>query len=65
MNFPYFDLTMNLVEKDKWNVQDKDKGIFDLPVAYLNYDFDKKLWYDKNDKYSRIINKKIKSYGIY
>ena len=21
---PYFDLTMNLVEKDKWNVQDKD-----------------------------------------
>ena len=62
---PYFDLTMNLVEKDKWNVQDKDKGIFDLPVAYLNYDFDKKLWYDKNDKYSRIINKRIKSYGIY
>ena len=36
---PYFDLTMNLVEKDKWNVQDKDIGIFDLPVAYLNYDF--------------------------
>ena len=35
-------------------------GIFDLPVAYLNYDFDQKLWYDKNDKYSRIINKKIK-----
>lgn len=62
---PYFDLTMNLVEKDKWNVQDKDVGIFDLPVAYLNYDFDQKLWYDKNDKYSRIINKKIKSYGIY
>ena len=62
---PYFDLTMNLVEKDKWNVQDKDEGIFDLPVAYLNFDFDQKLWYDKNDKYSRIINKKIKSYGIY
>ena len=62
---PYFDLTMNLVEKDKWNVKDKDEAIFDLPVAYLNYDFDKKLWYDKNDKYSRIINKKIKSYGIY
>ena len=62
---PYFDLTMNLVEKDKWNVKDKDVGIFDLPVAYLNYDFDQKLWYDKNDKYSRIINKKIKSYGIY
>lgn len=62
---PYFDLTINLVEKDKWNVQDKDKGIFDLPVAYLNYDFKKKLWYDKNDTYSRVINKKIKSYGIY
>jgi len=62
---PYFDLTMNLVEKDKWNVKDKDEGIFDFPVAYLNFDFDKKLWYDKNDKYSRIINKKIKSYGIY
>lgn len=62
---PYFDLTINLVEKDKWNVQDKDEGIFDLPVAYLNYDFKKKMWYDKNDTYSRIINKKIKSYGIY
>jgi hypothetical protein len=62
---PYFDLTMNLVEKDKWDVHDKDEGIFDFPVAYLNYDFEKKLWYDKNDKYSRIINKKIKSYGIY
>ena len=62
---PYFDLTINLVEKDKWNVKDKDEGIFDLPVAYLNFDFVKKLWYDKNDVYSRIINKKIKSYGIY
>ena len=62
---PYFDLTINLVEKDKWNVKDKDEGIFDLPVAYLNFDFEKKLWYDKNDAYSRIINKKIKSYGIY
>ena len=62
---PYFDLTINLVEKDKWNVKDKDEGIFDLPVAYLNFDFVKKLWYDKNDAYSRIINKKIKSYGIY
>ena len=62
---PFFDLTINLVEKDKWNVKDKDEGIFDLPVAYLNFDFEKKLWYDKNDVYSRIINKKIKSYGIY
>ena len=45
----YFDLTIKRVEKDKWNVKDKDEGIFDLPVAYLNFDFEKKLWYDKND----------------
>jgi len=62
---PFFDLTINLVEKRLWNIKDKDLDILDLPVAYLNYDYQKKIWYDKNAKYSRIINKKIKSYGIY
>jgi hypothetical protein len=62
---PFFELTMNLIEKDKWNVIEKDEGIFDLPIAYLFYDFEKKLWYDKNNIQSKIINKKIKSYGIY
>ena len=62
---PFFDLTINLVEKRLWNIKDEDLGILDLPVAYLNYDYKKKIWFDKNAKYSRIINKKIKSYGIY
>lgn len=62
---PFFDLTINLVEKRLWNIKDQDLDILDLPVAYLNYDYKKKIWYDKNAKYSRIINKKIKSYGIY
>ena len=62
---PFFDLTINLVEKRLWNIKDKDLDILDLPVAYLNYDYERKIWYDKNAKYSRIINKKIKSYGIY
>ena len=62
---PFFDLTINLVEKRLWNIKDKDLDILDLPVAYLNYDYKKKIWYDKNAKYSRVINKKIKSYGIY
>ena len=62
---PFFDLTINLVEKGLWNIKESDKDILDYPVAYLNYDYKRKLWYDKNDKYSRVINKKIKSYGIY
>ena len=45
--------------------KENDKDILDYPVAYLNYDYKRKLWYDKNAKYSRVINKKIKSYGIY
>ena len=48
-----------------WNIKENDKDILDYPVAYLNYDYKRKLWYDKNAKYSRVINKKIKSYGIY
>ena len=62
---PFFDLTINLVEKKMWNIKENDKDILDYPVAYLNYDYKRKLWYDKNAKYSRVINKKIKSYGIY
>jgi hypothetical protein len=48
-----------------WNIKENDLDVLDLPVAYLNYDFQKKIWFDKNAKYSRVINKKIKSYGIY
>ena len=62
---PFFDLTINLVEKRLWNIKENDLDVLDLPVAYLNYDFQKKIWFDKNAKYSRVINKKIKSYGIY
>lgn len=62
---PFFDLTMNLVEKNLWEIKDSDLDLLDLPVAYLNYDLERGLWYDKNAAFSRIINKKIKSYGIY
>jgi hypothetical protein len=56
---------MNLVEKNLWEIKDSDLDLLDMPVAYLNYDLEKGLWYDKNAAFSRIINKKIKSYGIY
>ena len=39
---PFFDLTINLVEKRLWNIKENDLDVLDLPVAYLNYDFQKK-----------------------
>lgn len=62
---PYFDLTLNLVELSLFDIKEDDKDLLDLPVAYLNYDSKKGIWFDSNAKYSRIINKKIKGYGIY
>ena len=62
---PYFDLTINLVEVSLFNLKEKDEDLMDLPVGYLNYNSRKGIWFDKNAKYSRIINKKIKGYGIY
>ena len=35
---PTFDLTINLVEKELWNIKEEDEDILDLPVAYLTYD---------------------------
>jgi len=62
---PYFDLTINLVERKIWRIKDEDEDLMDLPVGYLNYDSRKGIWFDRNAKYSRVINKKIKSYGIF
>ena len=62
---PTFDLTINLVEKELWKIKEEDEDILDLPVAYLTYDSRKGIWFDRNQKYSRVINKKMKSFGIY
>ena len=43
----------------------EDEDVFDLLVPYLTYNSKKKMWYDQNSKYNRVINKKIKSLGIY
>ncbi len=64
-SIPFFDLTINLVETDLWKIKEEDEDVLDLPVAYLSYNSKKKMWYDQNSKYSRVINKKIKSFGIY
>ena len=60
-----FDLTINLVEKELWKIKKEDEDILDLPVAYLYYDSLKGIWFDRNQKYSRVINKKMKSFGVY
>ena len=62
---PTFDLTINLVEKELWGIKEEDEDILDLPVAYLTYDSRKEIWFDRNKQYSRVINKKLKSFGIY
>ena len=60
-----FDLTINLVEKELWKINEEDEDILDLPVAYLYYNSQKGIWIDRNQQYSRVINKKMKSFGIY
>ena len=60
-----FDLTINLVEKELWKIKEEDEDILDLPVAYLYYNSQKGIWIDRNQQYSRVINKKMKSFGIY
>lgn len=62
---PYFDLTMNLVDNSLFKIKEQDKDLMDLPVGYLNYNSRKGIWFDRNAKYSRVINKKMKGYGIY
>ena len=64
-SIPLFDLTINLVETDLWQIKEEDEDIFDLLVPYLTYNSKKKMWYYQNSKYNRVINKKIKSLGIY
>lgn len=64
-SIPFFDLTINLVEKGIWNIKEEDEDVLDMPVAYLKYSTKRKVWYDQNAKYTRIINKKIKSLGVF
>ena len=51
--------------KELWKIKEEDEDILDLPVAYLTYDSRKGIWFDRNQQYSRVINKKMKSFGIY
>ena len=62
---PLFDLTINLVEMGVWNIKEQDEDVLDMPVAYIKYNSKRKIWYDQNAKYSRVINKKIKSLGVF
>ena len=61
---PTFDLTINLVEKELWKIKEEDEDILDLPVAYLTYDSRKGIWFDRNQQYSRVINKNEKFWHL-
>lgn len=62
---PFFDLTINLVEYSLFEIHDDDEFLLDIPVGFLNFNSRKGVWFDSNAKYSRVINKKLKGYGIY
>ena len=62
---PYFDLTINLVEMSLFDSKENDTFLLDIPVGFLTYDNNKGVWFDSNAKYSRVINTKLKGYGIY
>ncbi len=62
---PYFDLTINLVEKSLFDSKENDTFLLDVPVGFLTYDSKKGVWFDSNAKYSRVINSKLKAHGIY
>ena len=56
---PFFDLKINLNEISLWNLSEENIDLMDFPVAYIRYNFKKKLFYDSNEKYSRIISKEL------
>jgi len=62
---PYFDLTINLVEMTLFDSNENDTFLLDVPVGFLTFDSKKGVWFDNNAKYSRVINTKLKGYGIY
>ena len=62
---PYFDLTINLVEKSLFNSKENDTFLLDVPIGYLTYDSKNGVWFDSNAKYSRVINSKLKAHGIF
>ncbi len=56
---PFFDLKINLHEKNLWNLSDENLDLMDFPVAFIKYDFKKKVFFDFNKKYSQIISKEL------
>ena len=56
---PFFDLKINVNEIALWNLSEDNLDLMDFPVAYIRYNFKKKLFYDSNEKYSRIISKEL------
>lgn len=56
---PFFDLKINLHEIDLWNLSAENLDLMDFPVAYIKYDFKKKIFFDFNQKYSKIISKEL------
>ena len=56
---PFFDLKINLYEIDLWNLSTENLDLMDFPVAYIKYDFKKKIFFDFNQKYSKIISKEL------
>ena len=56
---PFFDLKINLHQKSLWELSEEDEDIMDFPVGFIKYDKTKKIFYDHNKKYSKIINKEL------
>lgn len=56
---PFFDLKINLHQIDLWNLSADNLDLMDFPVAYIKYDFKKKIFFDFNQKYSKIISKEL------
>ncbi len=56
---PYFDLKINLHQISLWELSEDDEDIMDFPVGFIKYDKTKKIFYDHNKKYSKIINEEL------
>ncbi len=65
---PRLDLTMTLVPKDLEYLAKEDQDLLDFPVAYLAYDPNKGIYFDKNEQFSNVllkdIQKKSKQYQL-
>jgi len=59
-NLPSVELTMQLIRKDSPMLMKDDVDLLDFPVSYIAYNEKTKMFYDKNEDHTSVLNKTIR-----